>query len=354
MYQNPPGPRRAGPTGGRRVTLHDVAREAGVSYATASRAIHPGSRKVNEGARDRVLAAAGKLNYTPNFPARAVAHGSTMAVALVVSDVADPYFSSLAAGARRAADDAGLSLTMAVSGGDPEREVELVRKLRGQRPRAIVVAGSRLTDCPHRDALAEELRLFEGAGGRAVLISQPDLPFPTISLANGESGQRLTTALAGRGYRRLAVIRGPDKLRTSRDRADGLVRGAAADGIVLAKRDVIEAPFTRDGGYQAALSLVERGLGGIDAVVAVSDVMAVGAMSALRDSGLAPGRDLGVAGFDDIPMAVDVMPMLTTVAAPLVEMGARAVRLALGDRAGSQTETVATEVVIRDSTPRRP
>jgi LacI family transcriptional regulator len=354
VHKNPSGSRRAGSTGGRRVTLHDVAREAGVSYATASRAIHPGSRKVNEAARDRVLAAAAKLKYTPNFPAQAVAHGSTMAVALVVSDVADPYFSSLAAGARQAADDAGLSLTMAVSGRDPERELEIVRKLRGQRPQAIVVAGSRLTDSPHQDALTEELRIFQRTGGRAVLISQPGLPFPTLALANHEAGVRLATALAGRGYRRLAVIRGPGNLRTSQDRADGLARGAEAAGIVLADLDVIEAPFSRDGGYEGALALVERGLAGIDAVVAVSDVMAIGAMSALRDSGLLPGRDLGVAGFDDIPMAVDVRPTLTTASAPLASMGARAVRLALGGRAGSETETIPTEVVIRDSTPQRP
>jgi LacI family transcriptional regulator len=298
-----------------------------------------------------VLAAAAKLNYIPNFPAQAVARGSTLTVALVVSDVVDPYSSSLAAGARRAADDAGLSLTMAVSGRDPGRELEIVRMLRGQRPRVIVMAGSRLTDSPHRDALAEELRMFERTGGRAVMISQPDLPFPTLALDNHGAGRGLATALAERGYGRVAVIRGPGNLRTSRDRADGLAQGAAAAGIVLADRDVIEAPFTRDGGYRAASSLAERGLGAIDAVVAVSDVMAVGAMSALRDAGLVPGRDLGVAGFDDIPMAMDVTPTLTTVAAPLVAMGARAVHIALRTPAGSETETVPTEVVIRDSTP---
>jgi LacI family transcriptional regulator len=353
VHKNPPVRRQAGATAGRRVTLYDVAREAGVSYATASRAIHPGTRKVNEAARDRVLAAAAKLNYVPNFPAQAVARGSTMVVALVVSDV-DPYFSSLAAGAMRAADDAGLSLTTAVSGRDPGRELDIVRKLRGQRPRVIVVAGSRLTDSPHRDALAEELRMFERTGGRAVMISQPDLHFPTIALDNHEAGRQLATALAGRGYGRLALICGPGNLRTSQDRADGLVRGAAAAGIELTDPDIVEAPFTRDGGYQAALSLTERGLGGVDAVVAVSDLMAVGAMSALRDAGLVPGRDLGVAGFDDIPIAMDVTPTLTTVAAPLDVMGARAVHLALGTPAGAETVTVAAEVVIRDSTPPRP
>ncbi|RKN03142.1 LacI family DNA-binding transcriptional regulator [Streptomyces radicis] len=351
MQKDPTGRRPPGAAARARVTLRDVAREAGVSYATASRAIHPGSRKVNEAARDRVLAVALRLNYTPHFPAQAVARGSTATVALAVSDIADPYFSLLAAGARAAADEAGLTLTLAMSGRDPGRELDIVRRLRGQRPRVIVVAGSRVAESPHREALVEELRAFERGGGRVALISQPDLPFPTVSLDNRDAGRQLAVALAERGYRRVAVISGPAGLRTSADRVEGLARGAADAGIALAQRDVVEGEFTREGGHAGALALVERGLGGIDAIVAVTDVMAVGAMSALRDAGVVPGRDVGVAGFDDIPMAVDVTPELTTVAAPLGPMGARAVRLALAGPAAPMTETAVTGVVLRASTP---
>ncbi|WP_240687198.1 LacI family DNA-binding transcriptional regulator [Amycolatopsis suaedae] len=349
MVTDIPGGEAKGRKAGSRVTLHDVAREAGVSYATASRAVHPGTRKVKEAARNRVLAAAAKLNYTPNLPAQAVARGSTMTVALVVGDVVDPYFSSLAAGARRAADDAGLTLTMAVTGGDPARELEIVRHLRGQRPQAIVVTGSRLTAGLHQDELIDELRTFERTGGRVVLISQPELPFPTIALQNRDGSRRLAAAIKRLGYRRPAVLRGPLQQRTSQERLDGV-----ADEYELAPAHVIEAAFTRDGGYAAMRTLIERGLGDIDVIVALNDVMAIGAMSALRDAGIVPGRQIGVAGFDDLPTASDVIPTLTTVAAPLTVMGARAVQLALTDAATSGPEKVTTEVVIRDSTPPRP
>ena len=117
---------------------------------------------------------------------------------------------------------------------------------------------------------------------------------------------------------------------------------------------MLAAPFTRDGGYAAAQSLAGGGLAGVELVFAVTDLMAIGAMAALRDAGLAPGRDVAVAGFDDITPAVDVTPALTTVAAPLVDVGARAMRLALSP-GPEETEpvSIATTVVLRDSTPAR-
>ena len=125
------------------VTLHDVAREAGVSLATASRSLNGSTRKVNGDYRDRVLEAAERLGYTPNLSAQAVAKGATSTVALVVSDIADPYFSSIAAGVIRYAEEERLLVTMAVTGRRAERELELVRTLRGQRPRVLILSGSR-------------------------------------------------------------------------------------------------------------------------------------------------------------------------------------------------------------------
>src|SRR5665647_176233 len=109
------------------VTLNDVAREAGVSLATASRAINgSANRTVRADLRERVLAAASKLRYSPNANAQAMARGRTTSLGLVVHDIADPYFSSIAAGVTIAADRAGLAVTLASTQHDPSREVELV------------------------------------------------------------------------------------------------------------------------------------------------------------------------------------------------------------------------------------
>src|SRR5690606_36299404 len=117
----------------------------------------------------------------------------------------------------------------------------------------------------------------------------------------------------------------------SRERATGFLAGLRELGLSVEDRFVFETEFTRAGGYEAARSLAERGLDGVEAVFAVTDVMAIGAMSAFRDAGLVPGRDIGVAGFADIDAAEDVTPALTTVAVPLRQIGLTAMRIALSD-----------------------
>ncbi|WP_090769105.1 LacI family DNA-binding transcriptional regulator [Nonomuraea maritima] len=332
-------------------TLHDVAREAGVSVATASRALNGSSRNVRSENASRVRAAAARLGYEPHLSAQAIAKGSTRTVALVVRDVADPYFSAIAAGVTRAAETDRLIVTMAVADGPPERELEIVRTLRGQRPRAIIVAGSRVDGAGTRDALIEELRQYRTAGGRVILISQRDLPFATVTIDNRGGAERLARALLGVGYRRFAVFHAPASVRTSRDRHEGFVAGLCGSGVP--EPLAIETGFTREGGYEAARRLVERGFEDVEAVFAVNDVMAVGAMTAFRDAGVVPGADIGVAGFDDIASAVDVVPALTSVAVPLREAGVRAVLLALSHDEEAVVD-LPTHVVLRASTPGRP
>jgi LacI family transcriptional regulator len=116
---------------------------------------------------------------------------------------------------------------------------------------------------------------------------------------------------------------------------------------------VVEAEFSRRGGCAAARELVRRGLDGTELVFAVSDVMAIGVMTAFRDAGLVPGRDIAVAGFDDIGPAVDVVPELTSVTVPLQQVGLLAMELALSDDDSSRIVPVDTNVVLRASTPPR-
>lgn len=334
-------------------TLHDVAREAGVSLATASRSLNGSTRKVNEELRLRVLETAARLDYSPNLSAQAVARGTTTTVALLVADIADPYFSQIAAGVVAAADAEHLIVTMAATDGDADRELELVRTLRGQRPRALILAGSRAIDEPSDGALGAELAAYERAGGRVVLISRNEYGLRTVQLDNRAGAAALATALVGLGYRRFAVVTGGERLRTAADRLAGFREGLAEAGIELPDEAVLRADFTRDGGYAATAALLERGLDGIEIVVAANDVMAIGALSAIRDAGLEPGRDVAVAGFDDIPTARDVTPALTSVRVPLVELGHLALRRALDDGTADAPAEIATEVVLRASTPRR-
>jgi LacI family transcriptional regulator len=336
----------------RAATLHDVAREAGVSYATASRALNGSDRTVRAENAARVHAAAEKLGYAPHLSAQAIARGSTSTVALVVSDVDDPYFSSIAAGVTEAAEAAGLIVTMAVADRSPDLELRIVRTLRGQRPRAIVVAGSRIDGAETGGSLLVELEAYRTAGGRVAMISQPGLPFSTLAIDNAGGAHRLARALVGLGYRRFGVIHAPDTLRTSRDRRAGFLAGLAESGLTVLDAHLVEVDFTREGGYAAARTIADRGVGELEVVFAVNDVMAIGVMTGLRDAGLTPGRDLAVAGFDDIDAAVDVTPALTSVAVPLRDLGRRALRAALAD-APVGVLPISAEVVLRESTPPR-
>ncbi|WP_022887364.1 LacI family DNA-binding transcriptional regulator [Glaciibacter superstes] len=338
--------------GAKAPTLHDVARAAGVSLATASRSLNGSERKVNEEYRVRVLAAAAELGYTPNLSAQAVAKGTTMTVALLVGDIADPYFSSIAAGVIRASEEAGLIVTMAATERDATRELDLVKALRGQRPRVLILAGSRFAGEETQPALAAELDAFESTGGRVVFISQPELPFDTVLLDNYGGARQLARALVDLGYRRFAAISGSESLLTARDRLTGFMDGLAEHALSIPTEHIVHTEFTRDGGYDAATELLQRGIDEVELVFAVNDVMAVGAMSALREGGRIPGETIALAGYDDIPTVRDVTPALTTVRIPLEDVGRQAVELALAPKSDRETATpIAATVVLRGSTP---
>ncbi len=330
-------------------TLGDVAREAGVSLATASRVLNGSARVVGEPHRTRVAEAAARLGYTANLSAQATARGTSAVLALLVADIVDPYFGLIAAGVARGADEAGLIVTIAVTDRDPDRELRLVRALRGQRPRAVIFAASSGPTGARSRELLRELDAIARIGGRIVSVGDAeDGREATAAVDNRDGARRLAAALTTRGYRRAIVLAAETRLRTSDDRVVGFAEGfAAAGGRVVA---VHHGAFSRDAGAAAMRAAIADGLTRGTVVFGVSDVVAIGAMSALRDAGWEPGRDVGVAGFDGIPTADDVTPTLTTVRVPLEDVGYRALRLALGDDAAGSAPLELT-VVVRASTP---
>jgi LacI family transcriptional regulator len=336
------------------VTLTDVAREAGVSLATASRAINGSTRQVGEELRERVLAAAHRLNYAANTQAQAVARGQTNIVGLLVHDIADPYFSSIATGVIRVAENNQMLVTLANTERNPTREVEHLSALRGQHSRVAILVGSRISDSPDAEALRREIAAFERTGGRVVMISQDLHPADTVALENRSGARDLARELVGLGYRNFGLLAGPSTLLTAYDRTEGFTDGLVASDIELDPANVLHGEFTRDGGYEAMLELLDRGAQ-IDCVFAANDVMAVGAMTACRDRGVDLPGSLGLAGFDDITTLRDVSPSLTTVRMPLERAGALALQLALDAEPGDppRVRTLDGEVVIRQSTPPR-
>lgn len=325
-------------------TLADVAAAAGVSLATASRVLNGSTRKVSTANRELVVAAAQRLRYTPNVSAQAVAKGSSPVVALLVTDISDPYFSAIAAGTLAEADRHGLVVTIAVTERDPQRELEVLRALRGQRPRVLVMVASRRAS-ETTEEIGAELEAFTRGGGRAVLFGAHDYDLPSIRIDNEGGTLALSRALAERGYRRAVVLAGPEGLRTSDQRLAGYLQGPL-------EIEVVRTSFDRAGGTEAMATLLARDVHP-ELVLCTNDVMAIGALGTLRRHGIEPGTQIALAGFDDIVTAADVHPGLSTVRVDLAAAGRAALALALTASDARATTRLATEVVLRDSTPIR-
>jgi len=356
-----------------RVTLQDVADRAGVSLTTASRVVNEGSRRVGPRLAERVNRAVTELGYTANLQARAVATGQSTMIGVVVHDIADPYFSSIAGGLIEAAAARHLLVCISSTSATEAAEREYVALMRAQRARAVILVGSRSDDARAREALRAEIAAFTRSGGRAVAVGQDLLGVDTILPENAAGAEALARAMVALGHRRFAVLAGPRGLLTARDRLDGFRAGLAAWSVPLEAARIVHGPFTRDGGYEA-MSAVLAAEPLPDCVFAVTDVMAMGALARLRAGGLQVPADIALAGFDDILTLRDVYPPLTTVRLPLKRMGEMAAGLVLAEApaaaadgdtgvvasadmtAGQQPRVIPVpgEVILRDSTVPRP
>jgi len=324
-------------------TLHDVAAAAGVSLATASRVLNGSERKVAESFRERVERAAAELGYTANVSAQTIARGTSPVIALLVADIADPYFGLIASGVARGADEQGLIVTIAITEREPQREARILHALRGQRPRGVILAASRAGE---RDAAAvDELTEFASLGGRTVTFGEGG--DRSIRIPNREGSEELGRSMAALGYRRAIGIGASEGVSTSDDRLAGFTAGFTAGGGEVVR--VHRGTFERESGTASMTEALAAGVEPGTLIFALSDVVAIGAMTAIRDAGRTVGEDIAVCGFDDVPVSRDVTPQLTTVRVPLSELGYQAFRATVADE--WEQPPLEIEVLVRDSTP---
>lgn len=324
-------------------TLHDVAREAGVSLATASRVLNGSARKVAESFRERVEAAAEQLGYTANASAQATARGTSAVIALLVADIADPYFGQIASGVARGADEEGLIVTVAITERDAARETKILRALRGQHPRGVILAASRTDD--GESTTVDELSAFRSRGARTVTFGPGG--DRSIRIDNRGGAERLGREMARLGYRQAIAIGAAEGVRTSDDRLGGFQAGFGAGGGSVSRE--YRGSFARDSGAASMAAALADGVEPGTLVFALSDVIAIGAMTAIRDAGRSVGDDIAMCGFDDIPVSRDVTPQLTTVRVPLSDFGYQAFRATVDDE--WQQADAPLEVLVRASTP---
>jgi LacI family transcriptional regulator len=291
------------------VSIKDVALEAGVSPTTVSHVLS-GNRPVNEATAERVRVVVSRLGYVPASLARSLQAGATSVIGLLVPDISNAFFAELAKGVEDAAHDLGYSVILCNTEFDGAREDHYLNLIRGRFIDAMVYASGSPPSKQRLEALLGQFPI-------ALADEEVDgLDHALIAIADHRAGGRLVGEhLRQLGHRRALMLTGPGALRSSADRAAGFRE--AFDGEVTE----VEGDFKEGSGYAQVQHTLREGRAPYTAVFAANDLMAFGAVTALREHGLDVPGDVSVAGFDDIRSAALAFPALTSVYQPAYDVG---------------------------------
>jgi len=319
--------RRVRPPAGRPVTMNDVAAAAGVAQSTVSRILNDNalSVRVSPATRERVLAIADELGYRPHPIARALRGAPTMLIGAIVRDITDWFFAATIEALSSRARAYGYSVVLAHASAAADEALRLTAVLEARHCDAILVLG----DFRGEGRLAEDLRnlrvpvigLWQGSEERG-------RPFPIIGVDNRTGIRAAAAHLVELGHERIAYI-GADRLGDMEERQAAFLGYLDETGIELRQDHVQLVPNTIDGARFALSALLERAPGPT-AIVAASDVLALGLNRAAFDRGLRVPDDLSIVGFDDIPQTAASVPGLTTVRMPIPEMVEAGLKIGVG------------------------
>ena len=308
------------------ITIRDVARQAGVSVATVSRVLN-NSALVSPETRDAVMSAVSALGYRPNANAQALATQASDTIGVVVMDVSDAFFGALVKAVDIVAQQNQKYLLIGNSYHEAEKERNAIEVLNRQRCSALIVHSKALSD----SELSEFLQHTPGM----VLINRlvPGFAHRCVCLDNISGAQMATKMLLNHGHQRIGYLSSSHSIEDDDMRKEGWLRALQEQDIVPPESWVGVGSPDLQGGEAAMVELLGRN-SGLTAVFAYNDSMAAGALTALKDNGIAVPQNLSLIAFDDIPLARYTDPQLTTVRYPIASMAKLATELALLGAAG--------------------
>jgi LacI family transcriptional regulator len=329
----------------RRPTIANLATSLGLSKATVSRALN-GRGDVDPATRDRVLGRAAELGYVASSTARALSNGRSNCLGLLVPSLTWPWILEVLRGVADVVEHSAYSLMLYTTARGPDSERAFVSQIipSGGIDGLILVVPEGML--PYVGRLAD--------GGLPVVAiddrgHRPE--FPAVATTNREGGRAAARHLAEIGRRHIAMINGPLGYGCNRERFEGYQKALAEAGVGFEPSLVEVSDFTEEGGAVAANRLAASGRS-FDAIFVANDLMAVGALRALRERGRRVPDDVAVVGFDDIPAASQTNPPLTTVHQPLYEMGRAATEAVMAAIRGEIIEKrveLSTSLVVRES-----
>jgi LacI family transcriptional regulator len=327
-------------------TVRDVAKQAGVAPITVSRVVN-NSGYVSEETRARVEAAIADMGYVPNVLARSLRSRRTDTLALILTDISNPFWTTVVRGVEDAASNAGFNVILCNTDESEAEQDKYLRVLLQKQVDGVLLV-------PARSAL-EPIQFVQSQDTPVVVLDRliPDVQADTVHCDSEGGAHQLTRLLLSLGHRRIAVLSGPQGVSTAEDRVAGYQRALKEAGLDVDPALVYYGQFSLESGYtmtQRVLAATPRPSG----LFAGNNFIAIGALRALRDAGLQVPEDLALVGFDDLPADLVVDPFLTVVAQPAYEMGRRATELLLARLSGEAPEAyqeivLPTELIVRQS-----
>lgn len=332
--------------GTRRPTINDIATKVGLSKASVSRALN-GKQDVDPETRKRIFKIATQMGYVPSATARALSNGRSNCLGLLVPSLTWPWILEVLRGVAEEIERSGYSLMLYTTANGEDSE----RAFMSQVVPAGAVDGLALVIPP---GMFEYIGELAKRGMPVVVIDDrghhPE--FPTVATTNLEGGRSATQHLIDLGRRRIAMLNGQLEFGCNRDRLEGYKSALQDAGIGFESRHTMTGYFTEESGASGIARVLDADPK-VDAVFAANDLMAFGAMRAIRNAGRRIPDDVAVVGFDDIPASAITHPPLTTVHQPLYEMGRKAAGMVMaavrGDRIEGRIE-LPTSLVVRAST----
>jgi LacI family transcriptional regulator len=327
-------------------TISDVARRAGISAMTVSRVIN-NSGDISPETRERVEKAIADLGYVPNALARSLRFKQTKTLALVLADITNPFFTTLARGVEDAASEQGFSVIFCNTDESESKEAEYLNVVLQKQVDGLLLVPA----CCSGDSVT----FLQEHKATVVVLDRrmSDAKVDTVRCDSEEGAYRLTRHLLDLGHTRIAILSGPPAASTATDRVAGYRRALAEAGLESHAELVYHGEFAQASGHQMALqalAVTPRPT----ALFAANNFITSGAFRAVREAGLRVPEDISIVSFDDLPMASDMGPFLTVAAQPAYEMGRRATellltRLAGEGPAGPQEIVLPTEIIVRKS-----
>jgi LacI family transcriptional regulator len=327
-------------------TIRDVAKRAEVAPTTVSRVVN-NSGYVSKETRERVEAAIAELGYVPNTLARSLRFKKTNTLALVLPDITNPFWTTVARGVEDAASDRGFNVILCNTDESEVEQTKYLTVLLQKQIDGIVLAPARST--------AEPVEFIQKQGVPVVVLDRR-VPYTQVDIVRGDSlkgAYRIVRLLLALGHRRIAILTGPQDVSTAVDRVSGYRQAMVETDLDVAGNLVYYGEFTQASGYEMTQQVLTTA-SPPTALFAANNFIAIGSLRALRDAGLRVPEDIALVSFDDLPQAFVIDPFLTVVAQPAYEMGHQATELLLARLSGLappeyQEIVLPTETIVRRS-----